>query len=198
MMPPDYSQLFSQSSAQQTIRRKVFISHYHAHQGETDVFLQTFGEVFIRKTVGALGDQNYINSNDPEYVMRRIRADYIGDSTITIVLVGGCTHSRRYIDWEIKASLRQAQDSLPNGLIGIQMPSSGSNFHAPQRLAANWSKDDSDCYARCYRYPQSKEELRGWIEDAYSARVQRAKWIRNSHDTMLGYNRTCLVCSIVH
>jgi hypothetical protein len=198
MMPLDYSQLFGQSAGPQPVRRKVFISHYHTHQTETDQFLRDFGDVFVRKAVGALGEQNFINSSDPEYVMRRIRADYIGDSTVTIVLVGRCTHSRRYVDWEIKGSLRQAQDSLPNGLIGIQMPSSGGNFHAPHRLAANWNAENSECYARCYRYPQSKEELRGWIEDAYSARKGRAKWIKNSHDTMLGYNRTCQSCKLVH
>lgn len=69
-------------------------------------------------------DQNFIHSPNPVYVMQCIRRDYIGDSTVTIVLVVGCTHSRRYVDWEIKASLQQAADGSPNGLIGIQMPSS--------------------------------------------------------------------------
>lgn len=180
------------------IRRKAFISHYHAHQSETDQFLRDFGDVFIRKIVGALGDENYINSNNPDYVMQRIRADYIGDSTVTIVLVGKCTHSRRYVDWEIKGSLRQGADSLPNGLIGIHMPSGQGGFNPPERLAANWIRENPNCYARCYRYPQNLAELRSWIEDAYSARSARARWISNSHETMLWRNLKCGVCGYTH
>lgn len=189
-----WAQLFPQTPT----KRKVFVSHYHLHQAETDEFLRDFGSVFIRKTIGALGDDNLINSNDPEYVMRRIRSEYIGDSTVTIVLVGKCTHSRRYVDWEIKGSLRQGAESLPNGLIGIHMPSSGGRFDAPPRLASNWIRGNSQCYARCYRYPNSQEELREWIEDAYSARTNRSHLIKNSHDSMMGYNAKCLVCGVTH
>src|SRR5437867_6147915 len=79
------------------VKRKVFVSHYHGHQLETNDFLRAFGDVFLRRTVGALGDQNWINSTDTDYIMQRVRSDYIGDSTVTIVLVGCCTHSRRYV-----------------------------------------------------------------------------------------------------
>jgi hypothetical protein len=183
----------------QPVRRKVFISHYHRHQAETDAFLRDFGSVFIRKTVGAMGDDNLIDSTNPEYVMRRIRSEYIGDSTVTIVLVGTCTHSRRYVDWEIKGSLRQGADSLPNGLLAIQYPScltSGADL--PPRLEANWANGNNNCYAKYYRYPNTQEELRQWIEDAYSARTTRSHLIRNSNETMMGYNARCHACGITH
>lgn len=54
------------------------------------------------------------------------------------------------------------------------------------------------CYARYYHYPQSKEELRGWIEDAYEARKSRAHLSSNPHDTMMGYNSRCRVCQVIH
>lgn len=57
--------------------------------------------------------------------MRKIREQKLEDSTVTIVLVGSCTHSRRYVDWEVKASLQQGQ-SLPNGLITINLPYMGT------------------------------------------------------------------------
>jgi len=180
----------------QPVRRKVFISHYHLHQAETDAFLRNFGSVFIRKTVGAMGDDNLIDSTNPEYVMRRIREEYIGDSTVTIVLVGSCTHSRRYIDWEIKGSLRQGADSLPNGLLAIQCAPSGADL--PPRLEANWQSSNINCYAKYYRYPHSHEELRQWIEDANNARTTRAHLIRNSHDTMMSYNSKCRMCGVTH
>lgn len=178
------------------IRRKVFLSHYHGHGDWTDAFLRDFGSVFIRRSVGALGDDNLINSGNPEYVMQRIRDEFIGDSTVTIVLVGNCTHSRRYIDWEIKGSLKRAKDGLPNGLLAIQC--SQNPVHLPPRLAANWNSDNLNCYARFYRYPQTTDQLRTWIEDAFAARTQRANTIRNSHDTMMGYNARCQVCQITH
>lgn len=177
-------------------RRKVFLSHYHLHSDWTDAFLRNFGDVFIRRSAGALGDDNLINSSNPEYVMRRIREDYIGDSTVTIILVGTCTHSRRYIDWEIKGSLKRAADGLPNGLLAIQC--SGIPVHLPPRFEANYSSQVANCYARFYRYPQSKVELREWIEDAFKARSSRSHLIKNKHDTMMGYNARCQVCSVTH
>lgn len=192
-MNPWEKSLFDSSSP---VRRKVFVSHYHRHQAETDAFLRDFGSVFIRKTVGALGDDNLINSTDPEYVMRRIRSDYIGDSTVTIVLVGSCTHSRRYVDWEIKGSLRQGEDSRPNGLMAIQCAVGGALL--PPRFESNWISDNSNCYAKYYRYPTSQEELRQWIEDAYQARTTRAHFIRNPHDTMMSNNAKCRVCGVTH
>ena len=184
--------------SQQPIRRKVFISHPHIHQAETDWFVHSFGDVFIAKAVGTFRDDNRIDSSNPEYTMSVIRADYIGDSTVTIVLVGCCTHSRRYVDWEIKGSLMQGKDRLPNGLIAIQMPSSGAAAYLPERFAANWKRDDANCYARYYRYPISKDELRSWIEDAFAARTSRAQLIENRHDTMWGYDHKCEIHGIVH
>lgn len=87
------------------VKRKVFISYYHGDQEAVNKFVKDFGDVFIPKTVGVKdGDFDFV-SNNPEYIMRRIREEKLGDSTVTIVLIGECTHSRRYVDWEIKASL---------------------------------------------------------------------------------------------
>jgi hypothetical protein len=36
--------------------------------------------------------------------MSEIRRKYLGNASVTIVLIGSCTHSRRYVDWEIKLS----------------------------------------------------------------------------------------------
>ena len=62
--------------------------------------------------------------------MNQIREKCLLDSTVTIVLLGKCTHSRRHVDWEIKSSLRQGA-SAPNGLIGIVLPSQGRGAFLP-------------------------------------------------------------------
>ena len=107
-------------------KRKVFISHFKGDRSEVDEFIDDFRDVFIPKVLGANDNDEFINSTNTDNVMQRIREKYLQDSTITIVLLGSCTHSRRYVDWEIKSSLRQGEN-LPNGLMGIVLPSQNNS-----------------------------------------------------------------------
>lgn len=69
-----------------------------------------------------------INSFDDEYIMRKIREDYLSDSTVTIFLIG--THSaenlgeieQRYIKRELQASLYNGSGNTRNGILGIVLP----------------------------------------------------------------------------
>lgn len=178
------------------IRRTVFISHYKGDHDEVERFISDFKSVFIPKVLGANYNDNFINSTDTDYVMNQIRDKYLRDSTVTIVLIGKCTHSRRYVDWEIKSSLRQGAHT-PNGLLGIILPSQGSAAYLPPRFEANWNQQHNNCYARYYVYPRTNEELRSWIEDAYNARTSRAHLIVNSQD-MMKYNAKCKICGVTH
>ena len=187
---------FSSFVENKTVRRTVFISHYKGNHDEVDRFIHDFREVFIPKVLGANDNDDFIDSNDPEYVMRQIRAKYLQDSTITIVLIGKCTHSRRYVDWEIKASLRRGAYT-PNGLLGILLPSADGKAYLPPRFEANWNSEEKDCYARFRPYPLTSEQLRGWIEDAYAARTLRADFIVNSKE-MMKYNACCKHCGVTH
>jgi hypothetical protein len=180
-------------------RRKVFISYYQKDINEVNTFIFKFatqGGIFIPKAIGVSNNDNLINSTNTEYVMNRIREKYLGDSTVTIVLIGSCTHSRRFVDWEIKSSLRQGS-YIPNGLMGIILPSLGDRAHLPPRFKFNWDKDHEDCYARYYVYPKSPSILEEWIEDAFHARETRAHLIKNSSD-MMKYNAKCLVHGVTH
>ncbi len=181
------------------IKRKVFVSHYSGDRNEVDQFIQTFAneqKVFTPYILGANENDDFINSNDPAYVMTQIRKKYLKDTTVTIVLIGSCTHSRRYVDWEIKSSLQQGETD-PNGLIGILFPSCKNSAHMPPRLKANWNKESKDCYARYHAYPSSSDTLGKWIDDAFSARTTRINLITNSQD-MMKYNAKCLVCGVTH
>lgn len=180
------------------IKRKVFVSFFQGDKKEVDEFIDKWTAkegVFTAKVLGASDNDAFIDSGNPEYVMGQIRQKYLGDSSVTIVLLGSCTHSRRYVDWEIKSSLRRGL-SMPNGLIGILLPSKQS-AHLPARLADNWNKEHKDCYARYYPAPSSADQLRGWIEEAYIARTMHAKLIVNSQE-MMKYNATCSVCKLTH
>jgi hypothetical protein len=177
-------------------KRKVFISHFKGDRTEVGNFINTFGYVFIPKILGANDNDDFINSTNTDYVMRRIRDKYLEDSSVTLVLIGSCTHSRRYVDWEIKSSLQQGQGT-PNGLLGIVLPSQNNNALLPQRFKANWTKGHINCYARYKSYPRTDQELREYIEDAYLARTTRAHLIANSN-SMMGYNSKCCVCDVTH
>lgn len=176
-------------------KRRVFVSHYKGDRTEVDAFIEYFAtkhEVFTPYILGAADNDDYIDSNDPAYVMTQIRSKYLKDSTVTIVLIGSCTHSRRYIDWEIKSSLQQGAATLPNGLIGMILPSQGKSAHLPPRIKDNWNKENKDCFARYYPYAETPEQLGKWIDDAFEARTSRAKFITNTQE-MMKYNAKCSV-----
>ncbi len=182
-----------------SMKRKVFISFYGGDEADVLAFTKWAHDasVLIPKIVHDAYSGVWVNSSNPDYVMQRIRSDFIGDSTVTMVLIGSCTHSRRYVDWEIKATLRQGLTEPPNGLLAVMLPKlKGAPAHLPPRFADNWQQSGA-CYARYYRTPQSPSELFWWIEDAFSARTERAHLTKNGRD-MMGYNATCQFCGIVH
>ncbi|MEP0984296.1 TIR domain-containing protein [Ekhidna sp.] len=182
------------------IKRRVFVSHYRGDRTEVDNFINHFANhlgIFTPYVLGANNNDDFINSDNPEYVMSRIRTLYLKDSTVTIVLVGSCTHSRRYVDWELKSSLRQSDNYIPNGLMGIILPNRGNSAYMPPRLEANWTNGHNNCYARYWVYPNTGNQLGEWIDDAYNARTTRNRLINNSQ-IMMKYNRSCLVHGITH
>lgn len=197
--PSPLSQPAPPSGWSEPVKRTVFLSHSHLHEWESKAFLREFGSVFHARHIGLSNKNDRIKSNDTDYVMGRIRTELIQSrSTVTIVLVGSCTHSRRYVDWEIKASLQQGEGRIPNGLLAIQLPSCPNGAFLPPRLELNWRRNDAEGYARYYSYPRHQTELRRWIEEAFEARKTIADRIRNPHDTMFERNRECAVCGVTH
>ena len=182
--------------AENAVRRKCFISYYAGDKKEVDKFIEDCGDVFIPKVIGVTDGDDFIDSDNSDYVMSKIREKYLGDSTVTLCLLGKCTHSRRYIDWELKTSLRQGSYT-PNGLVGILLPSMGDSAHLPERFKENWNSDESQGYAIYRSYPTSKESLRGWIENAFTRRTSMSNLIKNSQ-SMFKYNHKCSVHDETH
>lgn len=175
-----------------TVRRKCFISYHHADQDEVSKFVRDFHHEtgsFIARGLGQDMTDDIINSTNTDYVMSQIRSRFLSDSTVTIVLLGKCTWARRYVDWEIQSSLRRGENTTPNGLLGIKLPSFSS---FPSRFYDNLSSDFPriDCYARHMSYPISTQSLVDGIEAAYLRRTSHAHLIENPRDRM-SYNRQC-------
>jgi hypothetical protein len=175
------------------VRHKVFIFYHHDDQHQVNQFINIFDntrDTFIVRVLGLSND--IINSTDTSYVMRRIRELYIKDSTVTVVLLGNCTWARRYVDWEIQASLYSSTTSQPNGLLGIKLPNS-KNVNYPDRLNRNLLSDtntQNDCYARVIDYPTNIISLVSYIQDAFNARTSRKHLIVNPRNRF-NHNRTC-------
>ncbi len=69
-----------------------------------------------------------INSDDINYVMQRIREDYLSTSTVTIFLIGSVSNEnlgiqeQRYIKRELQASLYNGIGNTRNGILGVVLP----------------------------------------------------------------------------
>lgn len=180
-------------------RRKCFISYHHRDQGEVNSFIRTFDhnhDLFISRGLGEEMTNDIISSTDTDYVMRRIRERFLSDSTVTILMLGRCTWARRYVDWEIQASLRRGINTTPNGLLAIKLPSFNNGGFFPERLEANLASSTDQAAGMSYRYachmdyPTNLLDLTTAIEEAYSRRISHANNIVNSRSRFIN-NKTC-------
>lgn len=177
-----------------TIRHKCFLSYHSDDAEEVLEFVESFDSVFIPKCVGVSEEDPWIDSEQTDYIMDRIREKYLTDSTVTIVLVGRCTWARKFLDWEVYSSLRRDKVNRLNGLLALQLPSAAkSSPSLPDRVKDNIQRDankNDTGYARYYVYPNSDRTLQGWIEDAFTARNTRGHLVVNTRDRKK-YNSSC-------
>lgn len=158
--PPSLGDLLIQSK-----RARIFVSYQHSSdQAYYDSFSKTFHDGHEAIYDNSL--ERRIDSDDPQYVIQRIRDNFITGSSCTIVLVGPTAHERKYIDWEIKATLDKE-----HGLIGVQLPNlpiqPNNTVIVPSRLHTNIRSG----YALWLTWRQitaSAEALNAFIEGACS------------------------------
>ncbi len=179
---------YSMSTLASNTRRKCFISYHHADEGEVQEFIQTFDhdqDVLIARGIGASMSGDIINSLNADYIKSQIRSKYLQDTTVTIVMVGRETWGRRFVDWEIAASLRNTTTSSASGLMAITLPSAANYVgkQLPARVQDNF--DGESGYARWWKYPNSSAGLATLIEEAYSARTVLANLRDNSRSLRL-------------
>lgn len=158
-------------------RRKCFISYHHDDAAEVEQFIQRFDhdeDVLVARGIGASMSGDIIDSTDEDYIKSQIRAKYLRDTTVTIVLVGQQTWGRKFVDWEVGASLRNTVTASASGLMAITLPSAAEYFdkRLPARVADNVSGEAG--YARWWKYPSSGDALANLIETAYAARTGKA------------------------
>ena len=167
----------------QTKRHKVFISYYHEDDQEwKDRFKRMMEDRIVDWSVN-IGD---IVGNSPPTAdtLRRIREEHVSQATVTVVLIGPRTWQRKYVDWEIGATLRDTDKNPRCGLIGILLPTH-PNFQQrefsprliPPRLSDNCG--GSDAFAKIYdwqgrnRGNTGADIVQDWIHQAFQRRKRQ-------------------------
>jgi hypothetical protein len=181
--------------------RKIFVSYHQVDEIEANIWCRRFSTYF--REIRTLGldevDDNLaerINSGDSDYVMRQIREKKIAGTSCTVVLVGKCTWSRRFVDWEIASTLRDFGESARGGLLAVQLPGAeqeGWNT-LPPRLAMNLntSEDGTETgYARSYGSAPSDGTIAEWVDEAV-ARRDDLEPMTGSTNSLMVRNRTCV------
>ena len=141
---------------------KVFISYHHSLDQNYKNYLVQIGdeyEIFLDRSV----DTGEISDDlSDESIRRKIRDEYLRDSTVTILLVGLETKRRKHIDWEIYSSMIDGQVNKKSGILVVNLPSTGNTLctapHSGEKEAVypkikSWVDVDSRAeYERRYPY----------------------------------------------
>jgi len=127
---------FMQGAGAPVRRPRIFVSYQHdPDQPYYDLFSRTLHDSMDLVYDNSL--EKEIDSDDNDYVRQAIRDRHISGTSCTIVLCGPTTYQRKFIDWEIKATLDKG-----HGLIGIGLPTVALNQQGqsivPDRLASNY------------------------------------------------------------
>jgi hypothetical protein len=115
-MVSDYDALFAALARMTASRRKIFVSYHH---DEDQHYYNALSEAAHDeyKLIYDNSLDRRINSKNPDFVMRQIREEFITGTSVTVVLCGIETPWRKYVDWEIKATLDKG-----HGLLAVVLP----------------------------------------------------------------------------
>ena len=121
-----------------------------------------------------------IDSEDEDYIMRKIREDYLSDSTVTICLIGSNSAEntpfvdQTYIKRELQASLYNGKSNTRNGVLGVVLPSMTSSVYQGKYKCStcndehNYVNISNDTTIREFNYnyylPKSNDKC-CWTED---------------------------------
>lgn len=129
-----------------------------------------------------------IDSNDENYIMRKIREDYLSDSTVTIFLIGSRSsenlgwEEQKFIKRELQASLFNGEGNTRNGILGVVLPQMYNAIYKGQHVCSICNKSHNTVdindrtvikeFSRNY-YLNNHGKCAYWDEDQYCVLV---KW----------------------
>lgn len=135
-----------------------------------------------------------IDSDDEEYIMQKIRADYLSDSTVTIFLIGLRSaenfgwFEQRFIKRELQASLYNGKGNTRNGILGVVLPNMTNYIYKGTSLCDSCGEihnivavNDSTVIKEFHKnyYLDNKHDCFYAEEDRYCVLVEWAKFKSN-------------------
>lgn len=159
-------------------RRRVFVSYHHGNdRGYYEQFMGMLDATFEVVTDNSV--RNEINSDNSDYVIRAIRERYITGSSCTFVLCGPHTPWRKFVDWEIGATL-----DAQHALIGVLLPNCPLNGNQRYTIPSRLNDNIESGYVVWERWPTilgAPHAVGQWIE---SALARPRILIRNGRELM--------------
>lgn len=171
------------------MKRKCFISF----KTEDETYKKTIqNDLDVDMIDKSLNDP--INSDDEDYIMRKIREDYLNDSTVTIHLIGKHSsendmfQNQNFIKRELQASLYTGSKNSKNGILGVVLPEvidliyTGSHKCSTCNETHNYVNinDDTTIKEFSYNFYVPKDTGCGWgPEDRYCILVKWDDFVSN-------------------
>ncbi len=131
--------------------RRVFVSYHHRNDQKYKNRLVKIGRqfgVFYDKSVRVGEFPDHWND---EQIRKSIREKKLRDSTVTILLVGTKTWTRKHIDWELHASMYDVTGNKRSGILVLTLPEVNTHGYY---IAAHGNEE------KRYMHPNEKD----WTE----------------------------------
>jgi hypothetical protein len=161
--------------------RNCFVSYHHEKDQQ---YVRKLRKVISNVMVADYSLKYDIGHLSDDTIYKKIRNKTRAGS-ITIVLVGERTGHRKWIDWEIWASLRgynhpfdPMKSFKPNGLLAIFLPV--DSYSIPNRLRDNIDSG----YAISMKWSNLEKDFESKVNYAYWSRTNLIRKIDNSRERM--------------
>jgi len=134
-----------------------------------------------------------INSDDEDYIMSKIRKDYLSDSTVTLFLIGSYSnenlgaYEQRFIKRELQASLYNGQGNTKSGILGIVLPSMTDSIFGGSGICSHCGNSHNYVYINnatvitefSYNYYIPNDKCAWAEEDRYCVLVKWDDFVAN-------------------
>jgi len=157
--------------------RNFFVSYHHDHD---QAYVEELRQLKQGMKVADYSLKEDISEYTDEQIYKVIR-NKMRACSVTIVLIGERTGHRKWLDWELWASLRSYKNSKnprrsfkPKGLLAIYLPT--ASHSVPKRLQANIDSG----YAVSMKWKNIERDLEGRINYAIWKRDNASHEIKNN------------------
>jgi len=162
-------------------RLTCFVCYHDADFSDVESFIRQYGTEFVPRCIGVNEKDGFVGSLDDHYIVSRVREEILGDSTVTILLLGMETWHQRFVDWEIAASFHETPVRSRNGIVAMPLPSMGNRAVLPARIRDNVLGADGEKSSVLYAsYPAGRESLRTLLDRADKSRFAETTVVDNS------------------